>query len=232
MQLAIITGASSGIGLATAERFVRERYTVINISRRGTTNPDIIDIACNLAQESKIGDALDALEPYLENASQACLVHNACRISSDAADNLDIDNLKISMAVNILAPGMLNQAILKRLPASSSVIYMGSTLSEKGVPNAYTYVTSKHASVGMMRATCQDLAGKGIHTACICPGFTDTDMLRSHIPDPKTRLEVGGQNSFGRLVDAAEIAELVWWAHNNPVINGSVLHANLGQLER
>lgn len=232
MKLAIITGASSGIGLATAERFLKENYQVINLSRRGTENPHIVDIPCNLSQESKIGDALDTLEPYMENARQICLIHNACRISNDTADNCDIDNLKMSLAVNILAPSMLNQAIMPVLPASSSVIYIGSTLSEKAVANAYSYVTSKHANVGMMRATCQDLAGKGVHTACICPGFTDTDMLRSHIPDDTLRLQLGGSNAFGRLASPNEIAELIWWAHNNPVINGSVLHANLGQLEK
>lgn len=232
MKLAIITGASSGIGLATAERFVREGFEVINISRRPTDNPKIIDISCNMAQESKIGDALDILDEYLEKATQVCLVHNACRISSDSADNCDIDNLKMSMAVNVLAPSLINQSVLSQLPATSSVIYIGSTLSEKAVANAYSYVVSKHATVGMMRATCQDLTGTGIHTACICPGFTDTAMLRSHIPDDAVRLQVGGNNAFGRLIDANEIAELICWAHNNPVINGSVLHANLGQIER
>ena len=40
-----------------------------------------------------------------------------------------------------------------------------------------------------------------------------------------------GMNSFNRLIDPAEIAELIRWAHHNPVINGAVLHANLGQKE-
>ncbi len=232
MKLAIITGASSGIGLATAELFLQKDFTVINISRRKTDNDQIIDIPCNLAQESKIGDALDILDTYLEKASQVCLIHNACRISSDSADDCDIDNLKMSLAVNILAPSLINQGVLPQLPENSSVIYIGSTLSEKAVPNAYSYIVSKHAMVGMMRSTCQDLAGKQIHTACICPGFTDTDMLRSHIPDTDVRLQVGGNNGMNRLIEPNEIAELIWFAHNHPVINGSVLHANLGQLEK
>jgi NAD(P)-dependent dehydrogenase (short-subunit alcohol dehydrogenase family) len=232
MKLAIITGASSGIGLATAELFIKHDYQVINISRRSTENNQIIDITCNLAHESKITDAINSLDSYLDKASQVCLIHNACRMGSDSANHCDIDNLKISLAVNILAPSLLNQAILPVLPRSSSVIYMGSTLSEKAVANAYSYVTSKHANIGMMRSTCQDLAGKGIHTACICPGFTDTDMLRSHIPDDTARMTIGSNNGFNRLIESNEIAELIWWAHNNPVINGSVLHANLGQTER
>jgi NAD(P)-dependent dehydrogenase (short-subunit alcohol dehydrogenase family) len=84
----------------------------------------------------------------------------------------------------------------------------------------------------MMRATCQDLMGKGIHTALIGPGFTDTEMLRGHVGHNQEIIAaISELNSFGRLVDPQEIASLVTWCHDNPVINGSVLHANLGQVE-
>ena len=51
----------------------------------------------------------------------------------------------------------------------------------KAVPNSFSYILSKHAQVGIMRATRQDLMGKGIHTALINPGFTDTEMLQKHL---------------------------------------------------
>jgi len=81
-----------------------------------------------------------------------------------------------------------------------------------------------------MRAFCQDLAGTGIHTACVCPGFTDTEMLREHVPED-AMAAVRGMSAFDRLIDPAEIAETLFWAASNPVINGSVIHANLGQIE-
>jgi NAD(P)-dependent dehydrogenase (short-subunit alcohol dehydrogenase family) len=84
----------------------------------------------------------------------------------------------------------------------------------------------------MMRATCQDLDGRQLHTACVCPGFTDTEMLREHLRHDEASLRaVAAMNSYGRLVEPGEIAELVSWVHHNPVVNGSVIHANLGQLE-
>ena len=84
----------------------------------------------------------------------------------------------------------------------------------------------------MMRATCQDLAGSGIHTACVCPGFTDTEMLRAHVgDDPEILKSIAGTTTFGRLVEPSEIAATIQFAANNPVINGAVLHANLGQVE-
>jgi len=86
--------------------------------------------------------------------------------------------------------------------------------------------------LGMMRATCQDLIGTGIHTACICPGFTDTEMLRAHVGDNPEVLEaIANGNGFGRLVSPGEMASLLFYTAENPVINGSVLHGNLGQIE-
>jgi len=83
----------------------------------------------------------------------------------------------------------------------------------------------------MMRAVTQDLAGRGIHTACICPGFTDTEMLRAHVPAEALE-SVRSMSAFDRLVDPDEIAECLYWASRNPVINGAIIHANLGQIER
>ncbi len=231
MKLAIITGASSGIGLATAKLFLEHQYQVINVSRRATDDENIIDIKCNLAYESTIAELVDSLEPYIAKSTAVCLVHNACKSSSDTADKCDIDSLKMSLAVNVLAPSMINSGLLHQLPQPSSVIYIGSTLSEKAVKNSYTYVTSKHATIGMMKATCQDLANKGIHTACVCPGFTETEMLNKHIPDETIRNQLCKNNGFNRLIQPDEIAQLILWAHENPVVNGAVLHANLGQLE-
>ena len=74
--------------------------------------------------------------------------------------------------------------------------------------------------------------GRGIHTALICPGFTDTTMLRQHVGHDEGVLDqLGTMNSFGRLVAPDEIADMIFWAHHNPVINGSVMHGNLGQVE-
>ncbi len=101
----------------------------------------------------------------------------------DSATDCDSDSLRQVLETNVVAINSINQRLLPLLPRSSSVLYVGSTLSEKAVPNSFSYVVSKHAQLGMMRATCQDLMGSGLHTALICPGFTDTEMLRTHLGD-------------------------------------------------
>mmetsp|Transcript_34488 Transcript_34488/g.63897 ORF Transcript_34488/g.63897 Transcript_34488/m.63897 type:complete len:119 (-) Transcript_34488:226-582(-) len=113
----------------------------------------------------------------------------------------------------------------------SSIIFVGSTLSEKAVSGALTYSTSKHALVGLMRATTQDLFGSGIHCVMVCPGFTDTPMLRKHLSDPEVLSAIASNNSFNRLVEPSEIASVVTDASLSPVLNGAIIHANLGQKE-
>ncbi len=127
----------------------------------------------------------------------------------------------------------LDQLLLPLMGAGSSIVYVGSTLGEKAVAGSCAYVVSKHAQIGLMRATCQDLAGRGIHTACVCPGFTDTEMLRAHVGHASEVLEaLAGGVTFGRLIEPEEIARTIRFCAQNAVINGAVIHANLGQVER
>jgi len=232
MNTAIITGASVGIGKAAAARFLAAGYTVYNLSRRQCELEGVHNIPCDLADETAITAATTTLLTDVQQADKVCLVHNACQMRKDSATACASEDLAAVLQTNVVAANSLNQALLPQLPRGSSVLYIGSTLSEKAVAGTFSYVISKHAMLGMMRATCQDLMGSGIHTALICPGFTDTEMLRTHLNnDPATLEAIASLNSFNRLVQPAEIAEMICWANDNPVINGSVLHAHLGQKE-
>ncbi len=230
MGTIVITGASKGIGKATAARFVANGDRVINISRSPSDIQGIENVPIDLAGPG----AIDSVDDLVKNLpfDDIHLIHNAARLVNDSIRDVDAESFKAIININIIAPQILNQAILPRMAEGSSIIYIGSTLSEKAVANSYSYVSTKHAMVGMMRATCQDLAGSGIHTACICPGFTDTEMLRAHVGDSNEVLaEIGSMSSYGRLIEPAEIARTIEFATANPVINGSIIHANLGQKE-
>ena len=232
MKVAIITGASVGIGRATAQAFLAEAYQVFNLSRRECPVAGVTNLPCDLASRGAITDVCAVLTKAIAGCTSASLIHNASQMRKDSADDCDSASLQDVLETNVVAINRLNQQLLPSLPRSSSILYVGSTLSEKAVPGSFSYVVSKHAQLGMMRATCQDLMGRGIHTGLICPGFTDTEMLRTHLGnDPQVEQAIAGMNSFNRLIAPEEIAELIRWAHHNPVINGSVLHANLGQKE-
>ena len=230
LKLAIVTGASAGIGLATAERFLDHGYSVVNLSRRPCPLADVTHIRCDLATDFA-DEISSALASILGDADETALVHNASRLANDTATETPSDALRTVLDINVVAINTLNRLVLPHMGKGSCVLFVGSTLSEKAVPGSFSYVISKHAQIGMMRACCQDLAGSGIHTACICPGFTDTEMLRDHVPADAMDA-VRGMSAFNRLIEPGEIADALLWAASSPVINGSVIHANLGQVER
>ena len=230
-DLILITGASKGIGRAAAERFRRSGIPVINISR----SPCTVDGVENHALDLTLPDAEQTLRSIFGErveGGQISIIHNAAMMTKDTADATETASFLEVLTLNVVAPHIINQALLPLMQPGSSVIYIGSTLSEKAVANTYSYVTSKHATVGMMRATCQDLAGREIHTCCVCPGFTDTQMLREHVGNDEEVLKaIAGLSTFGRLITPDEIAGTIAYAVDNPVVNGSVINANLGQVE-
>ncbi|MGE6761038.1 SDR family NAD(P)-dependent oxidoreductase [Corallococcus interemptor] len=228
----LITGASRGIGRAAAERFRQEGWRVINVSRSPCTVPDVVNVPVDLA--------VPGWEPAVEKAlrdgagqGRLSVIHNAALYEHDDALTMDADHLRRVLEVNVVAPLVLNRLARPLLTDGSSLLYVASTLGEKAVKGVASYVTTKHALIGMMRATCQDLAGTQVHTAAVCPGFTDTEMLREHLgADPAVRASVAGMTTFGRLITPEEIANVLYLCATTPVLNGAVIHANLGQIER
>ncbi len=231
MNCLLITGASAGIGLHTAEIFHRAGYQVINLSRRRCPLDFVNHINCDLSEPGFIEEIAVQISSTLKNAERIVLIHNAAKLTNDSAKETPSNQLREVIEINLVAPNSLNFYAIPFMPTGSSILYVGSTLAEKAVPGSFSYVTTKHAMIGMMRSTCQDLAGQGIHTACICPGFTDTEMLREHVPEDAMQA-IASMSAYDRLVHPNEIGNALLWAADNPVINGSVLHANLGQIER
>lgn len=117
----------------------------------------------------------------------------------DSALTLSPEALRNCLELNTVVPAEINRLFYPQMLPGSSIVYVlalacvliheswlansqpraldrfvGSTLSEKAVANTASYVTAKHAMVGLMRATCQDLAAAAapVHTALVCPGFT------------------------------------------------------------
>lgn len=233
MKKLVITGASRGIGLAVANHFLNKGYQVINLSRSTCPLDAVRQIPVDLSDPVSIASISDELCEEVKNCDQLLLVHNAGLLQKDSVSDVSSAALRRSLEVNLVAPVVINQILLPLMPPSSSIIYVGSTLSEKAVANSLSYVVAKHGLIGLMRSTCQDLAGTGIHTACVCPGFTDTEMLRAHIGNDQAVIDSISQSvTFGRLITPEEIAETIYFCATNPVLNGGVIHANLGQIER
>lgn len=228
----VISGGSRGIGLATISLFLDQGYQVINLSRNAPPLEGVTHIPSDMASLDWTDAVATPLNQALAEADSIALVHNAAVLEKDSIGDIDAQNFQRVMQLNVIAASQLNQLVLPHMKPGSCILYVNSTLGEQAVANTCSYVVSKHAQLGLMKCTCQDLFGQGIHTAAICPGFTDTEMLRSHVGDDREVLGYfADQNAFGRLLEPKEIADTLWFSSQTPAINGSILHANLGQKE-
>ena len=141
-------------------------HQTINISRRPCPVDGVINISADLATASAAEAATSAALDYPANKPMTCLVHNASLMLKDTIDSCADDELERVMRVNVSAINRINHISYPPW-ASSPACFTWDTLSEKAVAIAFGYV-SKHAQLGIMRASCRDLAGTGIHTAMVC----------------------------------------------------------------
>lgn len=232
MKFLVITGGSNNIGQKIVERFLAEGWFVINLSDAVLPIFNVTNYKVDFTQPGWEKDILPSIVRRLRLAKQICLVHNASRYITDNTQSIDANEFRKTAEVNIITPLILNHALIPLMPAGSSILYIGSILSEKAIPNAASCVISKHALVGMMRATCQDLIGKGIHTACICPGFKDTKYLKVQLPEVSEKInQLKNKSDQDQAIKLDEVADLIWYCNNHPVVDGAIWHATVDPKE-
>jgi len=231
-KVLVISGASKGIGRATAALFLEKGYKVVNLSRSKPDLAGLIHINADLADASWVPQHGAQILKQVQGADTVVLIHNAAMMVKDNSETVKPEVMQQVFQLNVIAATQLNQLLLPQMKNGSAILYVASTLAEKAVAGTCSYVTSKHAQLGLMRSTCQDLFGRGVHTAAVCPGLTDTEMLRSHCNNDASILQsMAALASFNRLVKPEEIAYTLFFCAQNPAINGATLHANLGQRE-
>jgi len=230
-KVLVITGASKGIGLATAKQFQQQGFGVVNVSRSPCPLETAINIKADLSANNwRANHGSDIIAAVGQGVEQLVLIHNAAMMTKETVNDIDGDTLRTVLQLNVVAAAELNTLLLPVMPKGSSILYISSTLGRKAVANTHAYVVSKHAVIGQMRATCQDLAGSMIHTAAICPGFTETEMLSEHLgANPEIYQQITA--NIAHIAQPSEIADTLYFCAQNPVINGAILDANLGQIE-
>lgn len=226
----ILTGGSRGIGEKTIAYFLDHGWQAINISRTACKLTGVMNVNLDLSQADKIAKHTPLLANAVKDATLISLVHNAAYYKRDSVTSLSLENLRLTLETNLLSNVALNNIFLPLMQPGSSIIYIGSTLSEKAVPECASYTISKHAGIGLMKATCQDLIGKDIHTCCICPGLVDTQLLKETMSEELINKLIDTKIIAHRLIKPDEIAEIIYFCANSAVINGAVIHANLGQV--
>jgi 3-oxoacyl-[acyl-carrier protein] reductase len=181
-------GASKGIGYAIAKLFIANGYSVVNLSRGECSLSGVHNISCDLSDVegvSRVGKQVAAwLADQNPDSKPVHLVNNAGTYTVDSTrGSIDWRAFQRVMDVNVTAPAVLTAELADALLGAkqASVVYIGSTLSEQSIANGASYCTSKHALVGLMRATTQDFFHTNTHSVCVCPGFVGTDMMQANV---------------------------------------------------
>jgi NAD(P)-dependent dehydrogenase (short-subunit alcohol dehydrogenase family) len=220
MSVALITGASSGIGAATAIAFAEAGWDVMAAGRNEGRLEEVADVSDSIAiwtgdlTESDDCDELIA-DTIDEFGSLDCLVNSAgVIVRANVADTSDED-WRYTMGINVDAPFYLSRAALPHLLQSTgSIINIASDWGLKGGDRAAAYCASKGAIVQLTRAMAIDHARDGLRVNAVCPGDIDTPMLTNEADDKDIDLDeflaqAAEESPNGRIGTPEEVAALI-----------------------
>jgi NAD(P)-dependent dehydrogenase (short-subunit alcohol dehydrogenase family) len=210
-KTAIITGGGSGIGLASAKRFIAEGAFVYIFGRR----QDVLDNAlATLGDQARavrgsvddLGD-LDRLYATVraERGTLDIVMANAGTGSFAPLGQITPEQYEQTFDVNVKGLLFTVQKALPLMQAGGSIILTGSTTGVMGTPQFSIYSASKAAVRNLARSWAQDLRGTGIRVNVLSPGPTRTDLALSVVGEAAFE-EMGATTPVGRLGEPAETA--------------------------
>lgn len=211
--LAVVTGASRGIGLASAEALAAAGATVVRLSRslpEGTHGP-FRDVPCDLAETTGIVRATTRI--LNEWGTPAVVVQNAGLFLLKPFEETEPAELDRHLALNIRAPFVLAQGLLPAMRAAGAGIHItiGSICDHTGFPDNSVYTISKFGLRGMHEALSAEYRGTGVRFSLISPGSTDTPIWDPFDPDARP-----GFLRRALMLRPADVAEAVLFAATRP----------------
>ena len=191
-EVALVTGAGQGIGLATVKRLVADGFHVVMVDR----NPEPLGqaaAALRAASNSVEHHALSITDrPAVASLIATLgkidvLVNNAAVFWDGVFDATTEDDFKQMYEVNVIGTFIVSQEVAKVMPRGGRIINVASRAYLAGYAHA-PYITSKAGTVGLTRGMAIDLAERGIMVNAIAPGLIETDMFRSLTPERQQEL--------------------------------------------
>jgi len=220
-QVALVTGASSGIGLATAKAFSAAHASVVLVDRNEeklqaataeviAAGGKAISIACDVSDEAKAKAAVDRtvaefgrLDMAYNNAG---ILGPMCPMSEETAEGYDE-----VQAVNLrgIWTFMKHELLQMGKQGSGAIVNCSSLGGLVGLPGRAAYHATKHGVIGLTKSAALDVATKNIRVNAICPGCIETPM--GDEIDPAAMKEFLKSQPIGRMGRPEEVAATVLW---------------------
>ena len=235
---ALVTGGGTGIGAAVA-RVLKDKGAAVTITGRNRERleaaADELGVACQVSDVTDREAVRSAFRAAVKRDGRIdILVNNAGNAESMPFRKMDDSLWDRMLAVNLTGTYNCTKAVIDGMleAGSGRIINVASIAALKGAAYVAAYCAAKHGVVGLTRALAAEYAKKDITVNAVCPGYTDTAMVRSAIDNiarttgrskDEALAELVRTNPQGRLISPEEVADAVIWLCRQPSMTGQAI---------